>query len=64
MPEVSTPVAIGAATPVSEAPPLDPACCKTQPASASTSFQESLADLLRRHNVNDYAASVKVYAVK
>jgi hypothetical protein len=25
---------------------------------------ERMADLLRRYNVNDYAASVRIYAVK
>jgi arsenite methyltransferase len=29
-----------------------------------STLHERLADLLRRYNVNDYAASVKVYAVK
>lgn len=33
-------------------------CCST------TDLHGELADLLRRYNVNDYAASVKVYAVK
>ncbi len=37
-------------------------CCSPEPTSAD--LQEVLADLLRRYNVNDYAASVKVYAVK
>ena len=63
-PEASAPIAIGTATSLSEPLLVDPACCTPQPASASTEFQQSLADLLRRHNVNDYAASVKVYAVK
>jgi ubiquinone/menaquinone biosynthesis C-methylase UbiE len=63
-PEVSTPIAIGAAAPLREPAMVDSACCTPQPASVSTDFQEKLADLLRRYNVNDYAASVKVYAVK
>jgi len=33
-------------------------CCST------SELQEGLSELLRRYNVNDYAASVKVYAVK
>lgn len=37
-------------------------CCSPDPASGD--LHEVLADLLRRYNVNDYAASVKVYAVK
>ena len=36
-------------------------CCAPQPA---VDLQERIAELLRRYNVNDYAASVKVYAVK
>ena len=64
MPEASAPIAIGTATSSTEPLLVDPACRTPQPASASTAFQESLADLLRRHNVNDYAASVKVYGVK
>jgi SAM-dependent methyltransferase len=35
-------------------------CCS----SGGTSLHSELADLLARYNVNDYAASVKVYAVK
>src|SRR5688572_14638716 len=36
-------------------------CCST---GTSTDLHGKLADLLARYNVNDYAASVKVYAVK
>jgi arsenite methyltransferase len=39
--------------------PRTEACCAPQAA-----VHESLADLLARHDVNDYAASVQVYAVK
>jgi SAM-dependent methyltransferase len=51
-------------------------CCSPQPASCftglrmlgdgseATSIHHSLADLLQRYNINDYAASVQVYAVK
>jgi SAM-dependent methyltransferase len=35
-------------------------CCST----GSSDLHERLSDLLARHNVNDYAASVKVFAVK
>jgi ubiquinone/menaquinone biosynthesis C-methylase UbiE len=35
-------------------------CCSSE----STDLHAELADLLSRYNVNDYAASVKVYAVK
>jgi SAM-dependent methyltransferase len=48
-------------------------CCSGPPASSSTglpmvsdgdAIHHTLADLLRKYNVNDYAASVQVYAVK
>lgn len=47
-------------------PTLDSACCAPAPAasSADTELHADLAELLRRYNVNDYAASVKVFAVK
>lgn len=42
------------------------ACCSQSPevGETPTELMARLADLLRRYNVNDYAASVKVYAVK
>jgi arsenite methyltransferase len=39
-------------------------CCASAASDLNTEVNEGLADLLRRYNVNDYAASVKVYAVK
>jgi arsenite methyltransferase len=55
-------------------PPLSPAsglalvdadCCSVGPASVvDGALHARLADLLRRYDVNDYAASVKVFAVK
>lgn len=40
-------------------------CCAPAPTSeAATELFEPFTDLLRRYNVNEYAASVKVYAVK
>ncbi len=45
--------------------PTAPCCTSPSPdPHASSSLHEGLADLLRRHNINDYAASVKVFAVK
>jgi arsenite methyltransferase len=38
-------------------------CCSTGPA-GSTDLHARLSDLLSRYDVNEYAASVKVYAVK
>lgn len=63
MTETSAPLAIVSST-SSGALPLAAACCAPQPASADADLHEAFADLLRRHNINDYAASVKVYAVK
>jgi len=46
-------------------PTLDSACCTPEPANgADKELHADLAELLRRYNVNDYAASVKVFAVK
>ena len=45
-------------------------CCSSAPVEPASSccspseLQENLSELLSRYNVNDYAASVKVYAVK
>jgi len=50
----------GMALPVAE-------CCaagETSFDSSSASFHARLADLLRRYDVNDYAASVRVFAMK
>jgi SAM-dependent methyltransferase len=47
------------------APVETSACCATTPPGANTpELLEQLADLIRRYDVNDYAASVKVFAVK
>lgn len=46
-------------------PIAEAGCCTPQPTTNRyTELHEGLASLLRRYNVNDYAASVKVYAVK
>jgi len=46
-------------------PILDSSCCAPEPTSnADTKLHADLAELLRRYNVNDYAASVRVFAVK
>jgi SAM-dependent methyltransferase len=48
-------------------PIADLGCCSTTGESSDTpgaGFHERLAELLSRHNVNDYAASVRVFAVK
>jgi arsenite methyltransferase len=44
---------------------LDPGCCTPGPAAVvDEALHARLADLLRRFDVNEYASSVKVYAVK
>ena len=49
----------------SELPVVAGGCCSPQStASESTATRRRLADMLREANVNDYAASVRVYAVK
>jgi SAM-dependent methyltransferase len=54
--------------PASSSSPLavvDAGCCSVGPAAVvDEALHARLADLLRRYDVNDYAASVKVYAVK
>ncbi|MDQ3687721.1 MAG: arsenite methyltransferase [Acidobacteriota bacterium] len=65
-----TTIAIGETSGASNSLPLAASgCCTPDPATISgeespTELHGDLADLLRRYNVNDYAASVKVYAVK
>jgi SAM-dependent methyltransferase len=53
--------------PASSLPVVAVACCSTTDDSSDSlgaDFHERLRDLLSRHNVNDYAASVRVFAVK
>lgn len=40
------------------------ACCAPAPAKADEGLFEKFTELLARYNVNDYAASVKVFAIK
>ena len=47
----------------SSLPMVSASCCSASP-SDEADLHQQLADLLRRYNVNDYAASVRVYAVK
>lgn len=58
------PAAKLSATSSKELPLATASCCAPQTASAEGEFHDDLAAMLRRYNVNDYAASVKVYAVK
>jgi arsenite methyltransferase len=53
------PEAAGSALPV-----MDSGCCASAATSEESPLHSTLADLLARYNVNDYAASVRVYAVK
>jgi hypothetical protein len=43
-------------------PMVEAGCCSTQP--TDDTLHSRLIDLLRRYNVNDFAASVRVFAVK
>ena len=53
----------GCCSPASTSLPVaETGCCSAQP--AGDSLHRRLLDLLRRYNVNDYAASVRVFAVK
>jgi len=64
MTETSAPLAIVSSTSSRELSLGVAACCAPQPAGVDADLSKRLADLLRRNNVNDYAASVRVYAVK
>ncbi len=64
MTETSAPVAIASAASASELPLAAASCCAPPTAGADVDLHKAFADLLSRYNVNDYAASVKVYAVK
>lgn len=59
-----SPAAKLSSTSTNELPLATASCCAPQSASTDGEFHDGLADLLRRYNVNDYAASVKVYAIK
>ena len=39
-------------------------CCSVTPLPGTSEMRDQLLELMRRYNINDYAASVKVYAVK
>lgn len=45
-------------------PMVSASSCCSSPSLDNAALHQRLADLLRRYNVNDYAASVRVYAVK
>jgi arsenite methyltransferase len=48
----------------SDSLPMASTCCGTEDGAGSLNLHRSLADLLSKYNVNDYAASVQVYALK
>lgn len=53
-------------SPAAEAalPVANSTCCCSTPSFDDVAIHQRLADLLRHYNVNDYAASVRVYALK
>jgi arsenite methyltransferase len=53
----------GCCSPTMALPVVSASCCSSTP-SGDADLHRRFAELLRRHNVNDYAASVRVYAVK
>ncbi len=56
--------AMASATP-STLPVVQSSCCSPHPAGGDgATLHDGLIDLLRRYNINDYAASVRVFAVK
>jgi arsenite methyltransferase len=61
-----TPAMAAASTESRTLPVATASCCTpgTGAGSADGDLQQSLANLLGRYNVNDFAASVKVYAIK
>lgn len=54
----------GGLTLLDESPTDGGGCCSTPTNTADQALHNRLADLLRRYDVNDYAASVRVYAIK
>ena len=57
--------AVSCCAPPSATVQISSSCCGPAPeAKAEGDLHESLSELLARYNVNDYAASVKVFAVK
>jgi SAM-dependent methyltransferase len=50
--------------PFTELPTADTGCCTPDSGEASGGLHQQLAGLLSRYDVNQYAASVKVYALK
>jgi arsenite methyltransferase len=59
-----SPPAKATATPTSPALSSGGGCCGTAAAPDGSRVHNGLADVLRRYDVNEYAASAKVYAVK
>lgn len=49
---------------VAKAPQAAPSCCAPTPAKAEEGLFDRFTELLSRYSVNDYAASVKVFAIK
>jgi arsenite methyltransferase len=54
----------GCCSPASTSLPVAETGCCSSPQPADDTLHRRLMDLLRRYNVNDYAASVRVFAVK
>ncbi|HYH68037.1 MAG TPA: methyltransferase domain-containing protein [Urbifossiella sp.] len=59
-PKADAPAATGCCTPA----PVGSAACCTPTAAAAATVHSGLGELLRKYDVNEFAASVQVYAVK
>ena len=62
-PNLALPVVEGTSC-CGSAPADSGSCCGTAPGANTPELLKRLSDLVRRHDVNDFAASVKVFAVK
>jgi SAM-dependent methyltransferase len=58
------PLAAASCCAPAESAPALASCCAPAPGAGGAEIHGDLGDLLARYNVNDYAASVKVFAVK
>jgi arsenite methyltransferase len=43
---------------------LDSGCCSPTDGSANSELHQRLVAMLQKYNINDFAASVRIYAVK
>jgi len=46
------------------AKPAATSCCSSPPAAKEATFHKEMSDLCSQYDFNEYAASVKIYAIK